>query len=93
MEWFGRPKRGTVHRQVWRVKNRSKIKDGRKGKASAKKKGEKVYTLERYTGVGGSYWNETYLHRPVDYAKKLKLRFRVAYQKEEIDITVVRRRT
>ena len=28
-------------------------------------------------GVEGRYWNGTYLHGPTDYAKKLKLRFRV----------------
>ena len=38
MEVFrGRPRRGTVHREAWRVQDKSKINNRRKGKASAKK--------------------------------------------------------
>ena len=33
----GRPRRGTVYREVWRVQDRSKRKNRRNGKASAKK--------------------------------------------------------
>ena len=39
----------TVHREVWGVQDRSKRKDRNKGKASAKKKGERGATLKRYT--------------------------------------------
>ena len=38
MEGFrGRPRRGTVYREVWGVQDRSEIKNRRKGKSNAKK--------------------------------------------------------
>ena len=36
MKGFRRPRRDTVHRELWRVQDRIKGKDRRKGKASAK---------------------------------------------------------
>ena len=38
----------TVHREVWGVQDRSKIKGIKKGRASAKKQGERGGALERY---------------------------------------------
>ena len=58
-----RPRRGTVYREVWRVQDRSKIKDRRKGKASAKK-GERGEPLGDIRGVEGRYWNENVSARP-----------------------------
>ena len=40
------PRSNTVHRQVCGVQNRSKRKDRKKGKASAKRQGEGGRTLE-----------------------------------------------
>ena len=73
----GRPRRGTAYREVWRVQDISKRKDRRKGKAKAKKYVERGEAPTDIRGVEGRYWNETYLHGPMDYAKKLKLKFRV----------------
>ena len=39
----------TVHGEVWVVYNTSKSKDRNKGKASAKKQGERGGTLKKYT--------------------------------------------
>ena len=46
----GRSRRGTVCREVWRVQDRRKINNGRKGKASAKKYGERGAALRGYGG-------------------------------------------
>ena len=78
MEGYRRkPRRHTVHRKVCGVQDRSKRKDRNKGKASAKEQGEKGGTLRDFRGVKRRNRNETYLHGPMDYAKTLKLRFRV----------------
>ena len=50
--------------------------EGRKGKASARTKEVKEEKhLEVYGGLGEDIGMKTYLHGPMDYAKKLKLRF------------------
>ena len=47
-----KPLRDTVDRELWRVLDRSKRKDRKKGKASAKKPGETGGTLrEIYWGL------------------------------------------
>ena len=65
------PRRHNARREVCGVQDRSKRKDGNKGEASAKKQGEIGGTLQRFIGM------KTCLHGPLDYAKTLKLRFRV----------------
>ena len=56
MEGFrGRPRRGTVYREVWRVQYRGKIKNRIKGKASAKKHIERGQALRDIRGVEGGY--------------------------------------
>ena len=57
----------------------TEVKEKRnKGKASAKKQGERGGTLiEIYGGLREETGMKTYLHGPMDYAKTLKLRFRV----------------
>ena len=73
----GRPSRGTVYREVWRVQDGSKRKNRRKGLASAKKKGERGEAFRYIGGLREDIGMKTYLHGPMDYAKKLTLRNRV----------------
>ena len=54
----------TVHEKKWRVQDRSKSKDRRKGKASAKKSGERGETLGGVRGVEGRCWDENVFARP-----------------------------
>ena len=60
----GRPRRGIVYREVWRVQDRSKRNNRRKGKAHAKKQGERGEALRDIRGVKGRYWNENVFARP-----------------------------
>ena len=53
-----------MHREVWGVQDRSKRKDRNKGKASAKKQGERGGTLERHTAVKRRNRNENVFTRP-----------------------------
>ena len=70
------PRRHNARREVCGVQDRSKRKDRSKGKASAKKQGERGGTLRRYTGgLRDETGMKTYLRHAMDYAKKLKLRF------------------
>ena len=48
--------------------------------------------LEMYGGVREDIGMKTHLHGSMDYATKLKLRFRAWYQKEEREIPEVGRR-
>ena len=65
MEGFrGRPRRGTLYIEVWRVQHISKRRNRRKGKASAKKSGERGEALGDIRGVEGIYWNENVSARP-----------------------------
>ena len=73
-----KPRRNDNRREVWKVQGRSRRKDGIKGKASAKKhkvKSEKH--LETYGGLSEGIEMKTYLHVPIDFAKTLRIRFRV----------------
>ena len=74
-----KPRRDTVRREVCGVQERSKRKDGNKGKAGAIKQGEREGTIRDLRGVKTGYavGMKTYFHGPMDYAKRLKLRFRV----------------
>ena len=68
MEGFKRrPIRGTVHREVWRVQNRSKRSIEERERPALR---NIVKHLEKYGGLGGRYGMKTYLHGPMDYAKK-----------------------
>ena len=61
----GKPRRNTVHGEVWGVQDRSKRKDRNKGKASAKKQGEGGGTLEIYSGgFKIRKWNYNVFARP-----------------------------
>ena len=72
-----KPGRGTVHREVRGVQHgSSKRKDRKKRKASAKK-GERGGALKRYAGLRQEVGTEPDLYGPMDYAKTLKLQFRV----------------
>ena len=56
----------------------SKINNSREGKASAKKNRERGEALrDIYGGLREAIGMKIYLHGPMDYAKKMKLRFRV----------------
>ena len=64
---YGR-KRHTVHGEAWGVRDRSKRKDSKKGKANVKTEGGRGRTLEvpgilRFRKEIGM---KTYLHGPVD---------------------------
>ena len=77
MEGFrGRPRRGTVCRGVWRVQDRSKICN-RRERLTLRNKVEEGQHLEIYGELRDDIGMKTYLHSPMDYTKKLKLRFRV----------------
>ena len=73
----GRPRIDSVYKEVWRVQDRSKINNRRKGKASAKNKVKEEKHLEIYGGLREDIGMKNYLHGPMDYAKKLKLQSRV----------------
>ena len=63
MEGYRRkPRRDTVHREVYGVQDRSKRKDRIKGKASAKKQGEGGGTIRDYGGLREEIGMKTYLH-------------------------------
>ena len=57
--------------------SRSERKNRRKGKASAKKKGDRGEAPRNIRRVERNIGMKTYLHGSMDYAKKMKLRFRV----------------
>ena len=79
MEGFRRRRIGTVHREIWRVQSSSKRKiEERERLALRNKVKEEKYSRDT-RGVEEIYWNENVSARPnlMDYAKKLKLRFRV----------------
>ena len=88
MEGFRRPRRGSVLREVWCLQDKNKIKCRRKGKASAKEQVERGGTLGDVQGLREKVGMKTYLHGPMDYAKKPKLRFRVG----DLDLPKRRRR-
>ena len=73
-------RRGSIHREVWGVIDRSKRKDRmREMLRNAKKRGERSGALRENTGglreeIGVKPY---FLHRPVDYPKTLKIKFRV----------------
>ena len=69
MEGYRRkPRRHTVHRKVCGVQDRSKRKERKKGKASAKKQGEGGGILvEIYGGSREEIGRKTYLHGPMNY--------------------------
>ena len=71
-----KPRRVTVHREVWKVqKNRSNRNDTSMGKTSAKKEGGRGKFSKDIRGIKTRDRKATYLHGPIDYAKMLKLRF------------------
>ena len=63
-EYRRKPRRDAVHRVVCGVQDRSKIKDRNKGKASAKKQGERGGTLRDVRGVKRRNSNENVRARP-----------------------------
>ena len=75
----GEPRRGGVRREVWEVQGRGRTRDRKKRKASAKKQGGIGKTLEDTRGIErrNRIRVKTYLHGPMDFARTLKLRFRV----------------
>ena len=72
----GNQGRHYVRREVWEVQDRTGRKGRNKGRASAQKQSEIGETLEDTRGPS-SIGMKTYLNGPVDFAKMLKLRFRV----------------
>ena len=83
----GRPRKGTVYKKVWRVQDRSKITN-RRERLTLRTKVEEEKHLEIYRGLREDIGMKTCLHGPMDYAKKLKLRFRV----EDLDLPERRKR-
>ena len=63
----GRPRRGTVVSEVWRVRNRSKVMN-RRERIALGKKAEQENNSKISGGVKGRYLNEKYLHGQKDYA-------------------------
>ena len=70
-----KPRRCPVHREVWGAQDRIKRRDRNKGKARAKQQNDEH--VKGYGGLREEIGMKTYLHDPMDYAKTLKLRFRV----------------
>ena len=79
MEGYRRkPRRDTVHREkVCGVQDKSTRRGIDKGKASARKQGERGGTLRDLLKRREEIGMKTYLRGPIDYAKTLKLQFRV----------------
>ena len=78
MEGFrGRPRKGTVYREGWRVLDRSKEIIEKKERQAPRNNAKEKKHLEIWEGLREDVGIKMYLHRPMDYAKKLKLRFRV----------------
>ena len=73
----GKPRRDDVRREIWEVQDRSTRKDRKKRHASAKNQGEIEETLGDVRGIKRRMAMKRYLHDPMDFAKTLKLRFRV----------------
>ena len=79
---IGGNQKGDVRREVWGVQGRSSRRNDKKnGNASATKQGGigKKH-LGIYGGLSEGIGMKTYLHGPMDFAKTLKLRFRVGDQ-------------
>ena len=84
MEGYRRkPRRDTVRGGVCGVQDRSKRKDRNKGKAEIRErlalrnKVKEEKHLEIYGGLRETIGMKTCLHGPMDYAKTLKLQFRL----------------
>ena len=79
MEGYRRKPRGDdVRREVWEVKDRSRRNDRKKGyRLALRTKVKSEEHLEIYGGLREGIGIKMYLHGPVDFAKTLKLRFRV----------------
>ena len=60
-----------------RYKTEVERNDGRKGKASASDVAKPEKHLEIYGGYSEGIGKKTYSHGPMDFAKMLKVRFRV----------------
>ena len=60
----GKPRRGDVRREGWEVQGRTRRKDRKKGKTSAKKQGEFGETLRDIRGIEGRGRNENAFVRP-----------------------------
>ena len=80
-EYRRKRRRDTVHRQV---KERIKIRE----MLALRNKAKRRNTLEMYGGLREEIGMKTYLHGPMDYAKTLKLRFRVG----DLDVPERRKR-
>ena len=71
-------RRDDVRREVREVQDKSRRNRRKKGKVSAKQtKRNRGNTYEIYGGFSEGIGTTTYLHGPMDFAKALKLRFRV----------------
>ena len=71
-------RRGTVSCSVWWVQDRSeKERTDEKETQALKNIAKQVKHLEISGGLREYFGMKTYLHGPMDYAKTLKLRFRV----------------
>ena len=73
-----KPRSYTVREEVWGVQDRSKRKGRRKGKAGGKKKSLKGKNTSEICGrLTEEIGIKSHLRGPMEYAKTLKLRFRV----------------
>ena len=73
----GGPRRGNVYRKVWRVQDISKINNEETERQALRNKVKEEKHEEIYRGLREDIGMKAYLHGPMDYAKKLKLQFRV----------------
>ena len=64
----GRPRRGTVYREVWRVQDRSKRNIEEEERQALRNKVKDKH-LEIYGRLREYIGMKTYLHGPMDYAK------------------------
>ena len=74
-----KPRRDTVRREVWGVQDRSTVKEkiGIRGRPAPRNKVKEEEHLEIYGRSREEIGMKTCLHGPMDYAKTLKLQFRV----------------
>ena len=72
-----RPSRGPVHRDIWRVRDRSKGKGKIKKILGLSNKVKEDKHSETYGRLRGDSGRKTSLRGPMDYSIRLKLGFRV----------------
>ena len=68
----GRPTRGTVYREDWRLQDKVKERIEERERLALRNKMKEEKHLEIYRGLREDIGMKTYLHDPKGYAKKIK---------------------